>query len=158
VESVSVRRIWPDRLDLTVRERQPLAFWGDRALIDDQGVIFQPSSLPISQTLPRLYGSRMQAVQMVERLERFERLLGEVGEDMAELKLDERGSWSLQTRSGIQVYLGSGQVKERLQRLVQYLPELKNQLNKQLVSVDLRYTNGFAVRHVAQTMAERQES
>jgi len=158
VESVSVRRIWPDRLDLTVRERQPLAFWNDDALIDQQAAIFRPASLPVSKTLPYLRGPETQAEFMLQRLAKFKRLLAAVDEDVLQLVLDKRGSWSLTTRSGVHVRLGTGQVAQRLQRLVQYLPDLQSQLDKKAVSVDLRYTNGFAVHYVAKTMAKGQES
>ncbi|MCU7959177.1 MAG: cell division protein FtsQ/DivIB [gamma proteobacterium symbiont of Bathyaustriella thionipta] len=158
VESVSVRRIWPDRLDLTVRERQPLAFWNDDALIDRQAVIFRPSDLPVSKTLPHLRGPETQAELMLQQLTNFKRMLTAVAEDVVQLVLDDRGSWSLTTRSGIHISLGTGQVVQRLQRLVQYLPDLLNQADKQPVSVDLRYTNGFAVRYAAKTMSNSQES
>src|SRR5438128_5333128 len=45
VRAVSVRRLWPDRLEVTVSEHQPLARWsawsGESGLVNTAGELFQ---------------------------------------------------------------------------------------------------------------------
>src|SRR5438552_6609143 len=41
VRTASVRRLWPDRLEVSVTEHEPLARWNDSALVNTYGEVFQ---------------------------------------------------------------------------------------------------------------------
>jgi cell division protein FtsQ len=49
VKDAAVRRAWPDRLVITLTEREPMAIWldapGGPALIDDEGVVLTQADL-----------------------------------------------------------------------------------------------------------------
>ena len=53
VRNVSVRRRWPDRLEVTVEEHRELARWGDIALVNSYGELFHAAS---DSELPVFYG------------------------------------------------------------------------------------------------------
>lgn len=73
VKRVSVGRHWPDEIWVKMVERQPVARFGQSALIDAQGIVFQPKRLPKSaQALPQLWGRRGVAPEAV--LKKFEAL------------------------------------------------------------------------------------
>ncbi|HCW91395.1 MAG TPA: cell division protein FtsQ, partial [Marinobacter sp.] len=42
VASAAVRRAWPDRLEVEIREHKPLAYWDERRLVRRSGVLFTP--------------------------------------------------------------------------------------------------------------------
>lgn len=56
VDDVSIRRVWPDKLSMTVTEHVPLARWGDDGLIDVRGHVFRPDSTAGYESLVRLHG------------------------------------------------------------------------------------------------------
>ena len=53
-ENVEVSRIWPDTIAIRVDERQPLAHWNDKQLIDTQGKVFDAT---VADNLPSFYGT-----------------------------------------------------------------------------------------------------
>lgn len=50
---VSVRRRWPDKLEVTIEEHQELARWSNAALVNAQGELFHAAS---GSDLPVFYG------------------------------------------------------------------------------------------------------
>ena len=53
VRRVDVRRRWPDRLEIVVEEHRALARWGNSALVNSQGEMFEGAS---NQRLPVFEG------------------------------------------------------------------------------------------------------
>jgi cell division protein FtsQ len=62
------------------------------------------------------------------------------------VRLSARGSWSLTLADGARIVIGRAEPAPRLQRLVRYLPQLLQGEARAFDRIDLRYTNGFAVR------------
>ncbi|OZB73267.1 MAG: cell division protein FtsQ, partial [Thiomonas sp. 14-64-326] len=59
------------------------------------------------------------------------------------------GNWSVQTRSGLSIDLGSAPdsaaTQTRLKQFMTLMPQLEARYGRSIDSVDLRYPNGFAV-------------
>jgi cell division protein FtsQ len=143
VRKVNVRRQWPDRLDVVVEEHRPLARWGSTALVSEQGEVFEAA---INSALPVMQGPDGSAPEVVSRFHEFERTLEPVGKRIMQITLSARHAWVLKLDNGMVLELGRENLESRLagfvaayERTVARLPELPPY-------VDLRYTNGFAVR------------
>ncbi|MEX0374030.1 cell division protein FtsQ/DivIB [Spiribacter pallidus] len=145
VATASVRRIWPDALQVTVREQKPVARWGGVALMNTAGQVFQPRTLP-EQPLPALAGPPGSASRVLARFREFEALLSPLGLQPSGLTLDERRAWTLELAGGGLIRLGREAVTERLKRFVAAWPALSDAQQKRLARADLRYPNGFALR------------
>lgn len=155
VESVSIRRVWPGTLRVKVVEQQPLARWGDDALINQQGRIFRPDPLPQLPGLAQLIGEDRDALAITREYQRIRVLLGTVGLEPVEVRVDARQAWQLRTREGLALNLGRQQIMRRLTRFVRIYPGFTPQRQARLEGVDLRYTNGFAATWKAES-AEQQ--
>ena len=145
VATASVRRIWPDALQVTVREQKPVARWGGVALMNADGQVFQPRTLP-EQPLPALAGPPGSASRVLARFREFEAMLSPVALQPTGLTLDERRAWTLELAGGGRIRLGREAVTERLRRFVAAWPALSEAQQKRLAQADLRYPNGFALR------------
>jgi cell division protein FtsQ len=143
VHTAAVRRIWPDRILISIFEHEPVARWGDDGLVTAQGIVFRPPPEEIPRGLPRLAGPDDQAPLATERMlswaPRFERR----GLSVVTLEADARGAWSLQTDAGFAVLLGTGQVEERVERFLAAYPHIAEAGLP--ARVDMRYSNGLAV-------------
>ncbi|NNM52356.1 MAG: FtsQ-type POTRA domain-containing protein [Pseudomonadales bacterium] len=145
VEQARVSRIWPDSLDVQVRERQPVAHWGSKSYISSRGDVFTPSQVTLIQGLPILYGPADQASYVMEQYRAMNAILHPLGIHVQSLELTERMSWILQLDNGLQVKVDREDTLTKLQRFVLlYQRELASRQN-QINSVDLRYHNGIAV-------------
>ena len=65
VADVSIRRVWPDRLNMRVVERLPLARWGDDALVSTDARVFRPRDLGEYAQLVKLGGPDGSAPRVV---------------------------------------------------------------------------------------------
>jgi cell division protein FtsQ len=77
--------------------------------------------------------------------QRFDDELAAIGQQIERLTLDPRGSWSARLSGGTEVRFGKGDIFKNLDRLVSAWAGLMHGQAIPPVSVDLRYTNGFAV-------------
>jgi cell division protein FtsQ len=147
VANVSVRRVWPDTLRVWVREQVPLAYWGDDAMLNQDGEIFRPERLPHLEDLVTLECETQQTKGIIRDYQRMETLLNTIGLKLTHLWVDARQAWRLQINHRLMIQLGRRDVIPKLTRFVQLYPVLVNQEEgRQVMAVDLRYTNGFAVR------------
>jgi cell division protein FtsQ len=62
------------------------------------------------------------------------------------LQLDARRTWRVQLSNDLTVEIGRSNPVDRIARFVRVYPEILAAESGQLISVDLRYSNGFAVR------------
>lgn len=143
VRDVSMRRRWPDRLEVTLEEHVPLARWGGGALVNNHGEIFRAA---YEGTLPSFIGPPEAAKEMAIQYGFFRRTLAEIGGMPAELQLTPRGAWRIRLEAGPTLELGREQVEARLARFVAAYSRTIGQLERRIDFVDLRYANGFAVR------------
>lgn len=145
VEQVSVRRVWPDRLELRVREQQPVARWGEQALMNAGAVVFEPEALPELNALPLLNGPKGHEQRVLAMYRELEDLLTPLQLAVTRLSLSQRRTWDMQLSNGLTLAVGRNQPMARVARFVRVYPAILAAGDGQLSSVDLRYSNGFAV-------------
>ncbi len=148
VDQVSVRRLWPDRLRIEVTEHQAVALWGGSALLNERGEVFTPSAVPAQygEALPRLEGPEGHAAQVLETYRHMTAMLRNLGLSIRALRQDERRSWQMTLSNGTQVQMGRLQPEQRLARFARAYPAILASAGHRIDAVDLRYSNGFAVR------------
>ncbi len=146
IAGASLRRDWPDGLEVKLSERQPYAYWGEQALIDALGQPFQPVPKPERQPWPKLAGPEGQGPLVIDHYRRFNALLAPLDLPIDSLTLDPRGAWIVGLSSGLTLYLGRNDVTRRLQRFVILYPTAVRPRLTELAAVDLRYNNGAALR------------
>ncbi|MFO7287261.1 MAG: cell division protein FtsQ/DivIB [Gammaproteobacteria bacterium] len=157
VDSVSLRRRWPDVLVVRISEHRAAARWGDKGLLNTRGELFAerpPHGFPELPLLDGPPGSEREVAKVY--LAMRDRLL-ESGLAIERLQLDERGSWRLLLATGQEVRFGRNDVHERIDRFFSVAaPALARELHR-VSYVDLRYTNGFAVGWRDETQSEETE-
>jgi cell division protein FtsQ len=143
VRTVNVRRQWPDRLEFSVEEHRPLARWGTTALVSAQGEVFEAA---INTTLPILQGPDGTAPEVVSHYQDFERAIEPTGRHIVRIALSARRAWVLILDDGMVLELGRDYLESRLAGFVASYESTVARLPQRPNYVDLRYTNGFAVR------------
>jgi cell division protein FtsQ len=143
VRSASLRRVWPDRLELTVVEHEPFARWGGDGLVSPEGVVFRPPAAEHPKGLALLAGADARAPELVGRFREWNPRFKEQGLRIESLSLDARGAWTLATDAGFDLALGKLQVGARVDRFLSAWPSMS--LVGRPAMVDMRYSNGLAV-------------
>jgi cell division protein FtsQ len=150
VRRASVRRVWPDRLEVTLEERVALARWGEHALVDVHGERFAAKG---SAPLPLFIAPEGAERELAARYARFSEALAPLGAKLERLVLTPRFAWQLTLDNGLHIMLGrdADGAEARLARFVAAYPAIVGRMarsneNADLRYVDLRYPNGFALR------------
>jgi cell division protein FtsQ len=143
VRNVSVRRRWPDRLEVQVEEHQELARWGNIALVNTYGELFHAAS---DKDLPVFYGPGDDVREVAEHYQSYGELLKPTGLRVTQVALTPRRAWEIGTDKGMVLELGREHVEERLKRFAAVYARTLANLAAPVRYVDLRYPNGFAVR------------
>lgn len=145
VETVAVKRIWPDAIDIKIREKKPYVRWGQDSLMTEQGVIFTPKSIAQHQHLTVLTGPAQQQMKVLEIMKGIKTALADQAMELAEFNVNDRWAWKIKLTTGLVILLGRDEQLKKLQRFLKTLTVLKPEQIDAMAVADLRYPNGYAV-------------
>ena len=90
--TVSVRRRWPNRLEVTIEEHAALARWGNVALVNTHGELFHAAS---DADLPVFYGPGDGVKEVAKYYSEFSGLIMPANLKLTEITLTPRRSWQV---------------------------------------------------------------
>lgn len=145
VSAVRVARVWPDTLVVNVTEHQPVARWGDKALLNERGERFEPPNVEAFTTLPVLYGPPGHENFLLNVLKGLNQKLAGQNLSVAMLELSRRRAFSVRLTGDLVIHFGRQDPTMALERFLALVPRLGEESLPRLQRVDLRYPNGFSV-------------
>lgn len=154
VRSATLRRVWPDGIELTLEEHRAAARWtpleGEARLVNQRGEVFFAAS---GEALPVFVGPEGSAARVLERYREFGAGLAASGRRPVAVHLSPREAWQLKLDDGVVLELGRDEPKhplaERVQRFASHYAAAASAAAGRLPGiavVDMRYPNGFALR------------
>ncbi|OHC70715.1 MAG: hypothetical protein A3H93_05040 [Rhodocyclales bacterium RIFCSPLOWO2_02_FULL_63_24] len=154
VRSASLRRLWPDGVELALEEHRAAARWtpqeGEARLVNSRGEVFLASS---REALPAFAGPEGSAPRVLARYQEFNDGLAAIGRKPVAIHLSAREAWQLKLDDGVVLELGRDQPKhplaDRLRRFTTHYATVSSSAKNRLQTigvVDMRYPNGFALR------------
>ena len=153
VAQASVRRIWPNRLQVTLREHRALGAWNDGRLLSDRGELFvaNVAEAEIYGPLPAFSGPDALARDVATRYYDFAAQLAALSLSVNGIDVSDRRSWAVEASgSGLatRVELGredrAGALQQRLTDVVAAYPMVVARVGGPPARIDARYANGFA--------------
>jgi len=149
VQNVSVRRVWPDALRIDIKEHTAVARWGQDYLINERGNLFIPDDPEQGENLPSLIGPPGMHRYLWGQYSELQSILNGTDLNIAQLVFDSRHAMRLKTTSGINIQLGRmTNVTDNFLELSLFAKAFRQKLmekESKIASIDLRYTNGFAI-------------
>lgn len=151
VRRADVRRIWPDTLRVGIEEHRALAVWGDGQLVNQQGELFAANAAEADSDGELLEFSGPPGTEglVMRRWKELNQQLAPLELAPVAVNLSNRYAWSARLDNGLTLLLGREQetsIAERVSRWVESYPQAQVKLNREVLAVDLRYPNGFAMR------------
>jgi cell division protein FtsQ len=141
----SVKRQWPNALEIHVVEQLPIARWGENGFLNHEGMVFQSSVANSRGTLPMLTGPQGTQQELIGNYQLITEMLQPLELAIRELALDERGQLRAVLESGFEVVFGDEELLERLERFVALYSDGLEGYGPSLRRVDMRYHSGVAV-------------
>ena len=147
IAKVSVRRQWPNGLQLHIVDQEPVAYWNDKKLINVSGEVFKAPQQRIKISLPHFYGNESTAKTVLEGYKALDVLLKSEGFTLNSITLSPRESWQITVNNDLTLILGRVNTVMRNARVERFIKVYKHVIKKPkaINYVDLRYDTGFAV-------------
>jgi cell division protein FtsQ len=146
VAKASVQRVWPDKVLITVVEKKPVALWNSDSLISNNGEIFTPDNMDNLEPLPTLVGPEGQQISILEQYKKLNNLLLPLHFKIERLELTPEHCWSVKFDNGMKLSVGYKDVLTRMTHFVKVYPKIIGDRATDVDYVDLRYSNGLAVK------------
>lgn len=146
IAEATVRKLYPDRLQITVTEREAFALWqrqGKVSVIAADGTVLGAQVEPRLASLPFVVGNgaAAKARGFLAVLDRYPAIRDQVRASI--LVADRR--WNLRLKNGIDVRLPDSGIEQALETLARFDRE-KSLLSRDIVAVDLRLPDRLTVR------------
>ena len=156
IYSVTVKRVFPNKIEIYLQEHKPVAIWGTRdgsMMINANGVIFNTSQDENEyDELPQFIGPESQSSLMLTVYMKLNTILLPLKVKLVKIELSSRGSWTAILDGGAKIELGRGSVEilaERAKQFIGTLDIIVANFNKDINALqyaDLRHVNGYALR------------
>jgi len=146
IADAAVLKLYPDRLQISITERQAFALWqkdGRLSVIAADGTVLEPFVEDRYLALPLVVGegAAEQAYDFLAVLDRYPEIRAKL---RASILVAER-RWDLRLKNGIEVQLPETGIDQTLDRLVR-LDHDKKLLSRDITMVDLRLPDRVSVR------------
>ncbi len=145
VRKATVKRIWPDVINISIKEQTAVARWGMKSLLNKNGQLFKPDNIKKFQQLPVLKGPVGSEKVLLSEMQEMSSALIKQGLELAEFHVNERRSWKLKLANKVEIRLGSNQPKKKFERFLKTFALIGEEQIKKVSRVDLRYANGYAL-------------
>ena len=143
-DSVSVRRIWPDKLRVTITEKKPIARWDDDQLLSESARVFAAQSADFAH-LPLVHADNHQPDWVLRQFNKLQAQFNRIDERVVSFQVDSRGALDVTLINGLQIKFGRDQIDHKIDRLVNIYQQQILPRREKIERIDLRYSNGFAV-------------
>ena len=147
VREATVRRAWPDSLDIWVVERVAIARWAGGGYLEIDGTHFASSDggAP-SEGLPILAGPEGSQRRVLDLHVELERVLAPLGLPLASTELTRRGVVYATLHDGLRLVMRSEVAARNVGTYAKTLASVMAGRLHEVERVDFRYPTGFAVR------------
>jgi len=156
-ESVSIRRVWPDQLDITIVEKRPVARWDNGKLISDKAAVFAADTHGF-QYLPVVHASNHEAANILRQYYALSRRFDALDETIVGLRQDSRGALDIELADGLVIKVGRNAIDHKIARLITIYKQQIQPRRADINQLDLRYSNGFAVAWKKEILENRDEA
>lgn len=146
VANIFVRRHWPDRVEVAIIEKQVIAKWNNTSLLSTSGDIFEPPKETYPKNIPEFIAPEGLQMQMLEYYRAINRILVPLHAKISYLELTPYATWKVRMNNGILLQAGNRQLLAQLNHFVKVYPKIIGTREHDVEYVDLRYSNGIAVR------------
>lgn len=139
---VSIRRVWPNSLEVSVAKALVVAGWGEDYLtIDGQVVQLASDQRDLVHFDCQLTAPKT-ALELYQRLQRD---VAAAGLQITHLHENGLGEWTLTFSNAIELNIGASDLTDRVTRFVSVYQQQLQHRTQEVVLVDARYANGIAV-------------
>ena len=146
VYKASIKRQWPGKLVIAVKEQSPRFRWTGQSLLNQEAVPFLVKDFESYQGLPKLSGLAGREIYLVRLYDQYNERFKRLGSPIVSIEEDARYDKVITLLNGISINVGREQTSKHIERCLQSFSEFTETERAAIAEIDLRHSNGFAVR------------
>lgn len=182
VSSATISKHWPSTIGVSVDEHRPAARWAAGGCVSARGVHIKGDLALLPESMPLLAGPDEQASEILNRYQAWGTVLAGVGLTIESLRLSSRGAWRARLKVNdpavvrppltdtqshdvdqlgsvrFDLLIGRSDSNERVARFTRIYRRALFPRVAWVERVDLRHTNGFAVKWINSNNVEQERS
>jgi len=149
VKNVQIRKSWPDTLSFIFEEYEPIAIVNNSYLTETGNLVEQSGYQHKEHILTLVIneskiGKPLDLLLLVKRMQKIQKSLTSHQLAIENMEISESNSWLIRIENKFLIKIGRKKQLERIENFLQVYAAIENK-NK-LESIDLRYSNGLAVK------------
>ena len=141
IKDVKIKKSFPDKLEIIIIPQQPYAIYNSKIMMTD-GTIIKASSLP--PDLPTITDHTYDSLSSMNTMILTGKLLQKIDLDIKKIEIYD-SLIKVITYTNILIS-DRDNYEKNLKRLVLRFQDLKKLFKKDIKSIDMRYSNGFAIK------------
>ncbi|KAF3977778.1 MAG: FtsQ-type POTRA domain-containing protein [Methylococcales symbiont of Iophon sp. n. MRB-2018] len=146
VRKVKVKRVWPDAINIKIKEKEPILRWGKNKLLSRTGQIFIPDNMNDFRELPFMSGPEGSEKSLLVKMNEMSSALLKQNMKLTEFVVNKRRSWKLKLDNNLEIKLGTNDQEKKFKRFLKTFALIGREQIKKVAAVDLRYANGYTLR------------
>ena len=155
IKEATVRRIWPNKILVNLVEHNIIGVWSDGRFVTQAGKLLQFDKLQSESInkekncfLLKLDGPNETVTAVLDRARMISNKASKVGLQTTGVQLTSQYDWRVFFSNGMKMELGGENLEtpleKRLDNFFNSIAWVRKKIKKDLISVDLRYAQGFA--------------
>ena len=155
IKEATVRRIWPNKILVNLVEHNIIGVWSDGRFVTQAGKLLQFDKLQSESInkekncfLLKLDGPNETVTAVLDRASMISKKASKVGLQTTGVQLTSQYDWRVFFSNGMKMELGGENLEtpleKRLDNFFNSIAWVRKKIKKDLISVDLRYAQGFA--------------
>ena len=156
-ESISIRRVWPDRLNIVIVEKIPVARWDKNHLLSDKAIVYQAKTRAFAG-LPLVHTAGNNPGRILHLYYRLANQFAGLNETVVAVRKDSRGALDIQLENGLKIKVGRSDIERKIARFTVIYRQQIQPRRAEIQQLDLRYSNGFAVAWKKEVLKSRDEA
>jgi len=146
IKTANVSRRWPKTLIIQIEEHRPIARWGEKAMISDDGEVFAHNDFYQGPRLTQLYAASDRADDVLSQYLVLSSHMAQHNIEVTQLHLERSGAWKALLNDEIELLLGYRNLVNRIKILDRVLKGGINRKISEINRLDLRYEDSVAVQ------------
>lgn len=146
VYQANIKRKWPSTLVINMIEQQPTFRWAEQSLLNKNFDPFFVNENKNFTHLPKLKGSIGRQQYLSNLYNKYNKYFARHGLSIASIEEDARYDKLIHLDNGIRINIGKERVEQKIERCLLSFEEFSVDEIAAIASIDLRHSNGFAVR------------
>lgn len=146
VYQAKIKRKWPNTLVINMLEQEPAFRWAEQSLLNKNFETFFVEENSNFAHLPKLKGSIGRQHYLSSLYNKYNKYFERHGLSISSIEEDARYDKLIRLDNGIRINIGKEQVERKIERCLLSFEEFSIDEIAAIASIDLRHSNGFAVR------------